>query len=97
MTRSAFIYHDLISPCSVGFDRLRPRQTLGERADERRTYPDQSSRAMTKEYKVAIVGGGMCGLVCAIGLQKAGIEVEIYEAAVSTVCLRSVGMMMTVC
>ncbi|KAH8117594.1 FAD/NAD-binding domain-containing protein [Phellopilus nigrolimitatus] len=31
--------------------------------------------------KVAVVGGGMCGLVVAIGLRKAGVEVDIYEAA----------------
>lgn len=37
----------------------------------------------TKDFKVAIVGGGMCGLACAIGLTRAGVDVEIFEAAVS--------------
>lgn len=37
----------------------------------------------TKDFKVAIVGGGLCGLALAVGLLKAGINVEIYEAAVS--------------
>ena len=37
----------------------------------------------TKDFSVAIVGGGMCGLLTAIGLSRAGIEVDIYEAAVS--------------
>ncbi len=32
--------------------------------------------------KVAIVGGGMCGMACAIALARNGVEVEIYEAAV---------------
>lgn len=35
-----------------------------------------------KDFKVAIVGGGMCGLAVAVGLAKGGIDVEIYEAAV---------------
>ena len=34
--------------------------------------------------QVAIVGGGVCGLTCAVALMKAGIDVQIYEAAVST-------------
>ena len=37
----------------------------------------------TKDFKVAIVGGGLCGLALAVGLLKAGIDVEIFEAAVS--------------
>lgn len=38
----------------------------------------------TKDFKVAIVGGGMSGLALAVGLTRVGLEVEIYEAAVST-------------
>ncbi|TFY55993.1 hypothetical protein EVG20_g9106 [Dentipellis fragilis] len=34
-----------------------------------------------KNFRVAIVGGGVCGVVCAIGLQRAGIYVDIFEAA----------------
>lgn len=37
-----------------------------------------------KDFKVAIVGGGMCGLAVAVGLAQGGIDVEIYEAAVIT-------------
>lgn len=32
--------------------------------------------------QIAIVGGGICGLTCAIALMKAGAEVQVYEAAV---------------
>ena len=35
--------------------------------------------------KVAVVGGGLCGLTVAIGLQRAGLDVNLYEAAVSLV------------
>ncbi|KAH9858330.1 FAD/NAD-P-binding domain-containing protein [Lenzites betulinus] len=31
--------------------------------------------------QVAIVGGGVCGLTCAVALQKAGVAVQIFEAA----------------
>ncbi|RPD65123.1 FAD/NAD-P-binding domain-containing protein [Lentinus tigrinus ALCF2SS1-6] len=37
----------------------------------------------TKGFQVAVIGGGVCGLACAIALQNAGIAVEIFEAAVS--------------
>ena len=36
-----------------------------------------------KDLTVAIIGGGLVGLVCAIGLAGAGVQVEIFEAAVS--------------
>ena len=36
----------------------------------------------TKDFKVAIVGGGMCGLTLAIVLEKAGIRCDLFEAAV---------------
>ncbi|KAJ7597382.1 hypothetical protein C8J56DRAFT_851542 [Mycena floridula] len=35
-----------------------------------------------KDFNVAIVGGGMCGLACAFALQQAGISVQVFEAAV---------------
>ncbi|EIW63965.1 FAD/NAD-P-binding domain-containing protein [Trametes versicolor FP-101664 SS1] len=31
--------------------------------------------------QVAVVGGGVCGLACAIALQRAGLAVELFEAA----------------
>ncbi|THH01199.1 hypothetical protein EW026_g1437 [Hermanssonia centrifuga] len=34
-----------------------------------------------KDLRVAIVGGGVCGLTCAIALAKKGIRAHIYEAA----------------
>ena len=33
--------------------------------------------------QIAIVGGGVCGLTCAIALAQRGVHVEIFEAAVS--------------
>ena len=35
-----------------------------------------------KDFTVAIVGGGIAGLVCAVGLARAGIQVDVFEAAV---------------
>ena len=37
----------------------------------------------TNNLRVAIVGGGVCGLGCAIALLKEGVDVHVYEAAVS--------------
>ncbi|EIW63979.1 FAD/NAD-P-binding domain-containing protein [Trametes versicolor FP-101664 SS1] len=34
-----------------------------------------------KSFEVAVVGGGVCGLTCAIALQKAGVPVQLFEAA----------------
>ncbi|KAI0673672.1 FAD/NAD-P-binding domain-containing protein [Trametes maxima] len=34
-----------------------------------------------KSFEVAIVGGGVCGLTCAIALQRAGVPVQLFEAA----------------
>ncbi|KAJ3556357.1 hypothetical protein NM688_g2076 [Phlebia brevispora] len=31
--------------------------------------------------QIAVVGGGVCGLTCAIALMKAGADVQVYEAA----------------
>ncbi|KAJ7789406.1 salicylate hydroxylase [Mycena olivaceomarginata] len=32
-------------------------------------------------FRVAIVGGGMCGLACAVGLAHRGIRADVFEAA----------------
>ncbi|KAI0715000.1 FAD/NAD-P-binding domain-containing protein [Earliella scabrosa] len=37
----------------------------------------------SKNFEVAIVGGGVCGLACAVALQTAGVPAEVFEAAVS--------------
>lgn len=39
---------------------------------------------MQRDFTVAIVGGGIVGLVCAIELARAGIQADVFEAAVST-------------
>ena len=36
-----------------------------------------------QKLKIAIVGGGVCGLACAIALQNEGVKAEIFEAAVN--------------
>ncbi|KAL0951681.1 hypothetical protein HGRIS_008360 [Hohenbuehelia grisea] len=40
-----------------------------------------TSTMPTKDFKVAIVGGGMCGLLCAYGLGRRGIQVDVFESA----------------
>ncbi|KAI0318092.1 FAD/NAD-P-binding domain-containing protein [Amylostereum chailletii] len=40
-----------------------------------------NSQEGRKNFQVAIVGGGICGLVFAIALAKAGVKVDIFEAA----------------
>ena len=37
----------------------------------------------SEPLRVAVVGGGVCGLTCAVGLLKQGVDVHVYEAAVS--------------
>ncbi|KAH7914736.1 hypothetical protein BJ138DRAFT_999357 [Hygrophoropsis aurantiaca] len=37
--------------------------------------------AFSKDFHVVIIGGGMCGLACAVALSRAGIQVDIYESA----------------
>ena len=44
------------------------------------TPPMQSTK---KDLRIAVVGGGLCGLICAVGLTRAGVDVQLYEAAVS--------------
>ncbi|KAI0361022.1 FAD/NAD-P-binding domain-containing protein [Trametes cingulata] len=39
------------------------------------------SQSPKKPFRVAIVGGGVCGLACAVALQRAGVSVEVFEAA----------------
>ncbi|KAI0800722.1 salicylate hydroxylase [Fomes fomentarius] len=36
---------------------------------------------MAQNLQVAIVGGGVCGLACAVALQNAGVDVQVFEAA----------------
>ncbi|KAJ7684581.1 FAD/NAD-P-binding domain-containing protein [Mycena polygramma] len=36
--------------------------------------------ASAKDFRIAIVGGGMCGLACAVGLANKGIHADIFEA-----------------
>lgn len=36
-----------------------------------------------QKFSIAIVGGGVCGLTLAAGLQKHGLKAHIYESAVS--------------
>ena len=35
-----------------------------------------------KDFNIAIVGGGITGLILAIGLARAGLIVDVFEAAV---------------
>ncbi|KAH9897855.1 FAD/NAD-P-binding domain-containing protein [Cubamyces lactineus] len=40
-----------------------------------------SQPSSQKPLKVAIIGGGVCGLACAVALQRSGLSVDIFEAA----------------
>ena len=46
------------------------------------------SRHGLKALDIAIVGGGITGLVCAAALAKEGVEADMYEAKVSLLALR---------
>ncbi|KAK7035754.1 salicylate hydroxylase [Favolaschia claudopus] len=35
----------------------------------------------TKDFRIAIVGGGMCGIACAVALARKGIRAEVFESA----------------
>ena len=35
----------------------------------------------SKDFRVAIVGGGMVGVACAVRLQRAGLQVDLFESA----------------
>jgi salicylate hydroxylase len=39
----------------------------------------------SEKLQVAIIGGGICGLACAIALLREGVDVQVYEAAVSEI------------
>lgn len=43
---------------------------------------ETSNANSDKRLEVVIVGGGVCGLVCAIALAKRGVHAHVYEAAV---------------
>ncbi|KAI0828955.1 FAD/NAD-P-binding domain-containing protein [Trametes gibbosa] len=60
-------------------DKCHSAQLLDElvRHSCRRDTQVQSSMPL----QVAIVGGGVCGLACAIALQRAGVLVDVFEAA----------------
>lgn len=40
-----------------------------------------------REYTIAIVGGGIGGLCCAVGLRHQGIHVEIYEGRIHAISI----------
>ncbi|EIW63980.1 FAD/NAD-P-binding domain-containing protein [Trametes versicolor FP-101664 SS1] len=40
-----------------------------------------STPSADRKVDVAIVGGGVCGLTCAVALQRAGVSVQLFEAA----------------
>lgn len=42
----------------------------------------QKTESQTKGFHVSVVGGGMCGLACAVYLSRAGVKVDVFEAAV---------------
>lgn len=41
----------------------------------------QKTESQTKGFHVSVVGGGMCGLACAVYLSRAGVKVDVFEAA----------------
>ena len=40
-----------------------------------------------KDLKVAVVGGGVSGVLLVIALEKRGIEAQLYESAVSSLLI----------
>lgn len=52
---------------------------------------EEETTTMTKsDFSVSIIGGGIGGLTLAIGLARAGVAVDIFEAAVSGPSVRQV-------
>ena len=47
------------------------------------SYLSIMAGAPRKDFNVAVVGGGMCGLAAAYSLARAGVTVDVFEAAVS--------------
>lgn len=48
-----------------------------------------SNMQTAERLRIAVVGGGICGLACAVALAKEGIHAEIFEAAVRIASLIS--------
>ncbi|KAJ7168315.1 FAD/NAD-P-binding domain-containing protein [Mycena crocata] len=44
-------------------------------------FSTSEPKAVIKNFRVAIVGGGLCGLACAVGLTRFGIKADVFEAA----------------
>ncbi|KAI0756243.1 FAD/NAD(P)-binding domain-containing protein [Daedaleopsis nitida] len=40
-----------------------------------------SDTTLRKAFQVAIVGGGVCGVTCAVALQRAGVPFQLFESA----------------
>ena len=40
------------------------------------------------DLRIAIIGGGVCGITCAVALAKRGINAHIYEAKVGSARFR---------
>ena len=38
--------------------------------------------SVQKDFTIAIVGGGIVGILCAIALAREGVDVDVFEAAV---------------
>ena len=45
--------------------------------------PQDNSFTKKKDFEIAIVGGGVCGITCAVALLRRGISAHVYEATVS--------------
>ena len=45
-------------------------------------YHQKPMSQPTKNFQVAVIGGGVCGLACAVALHRAGVSVDVFEAAV---------------
>lgn len=56
------------------------------------SIPTDTDVRAGKQLRVAIVGGGVCGLTCALALAREGIHAEVFEAAVSHMTHCGVGL-----